>query len=340
MPRARRRIARLSALLAALVLAPLALWPAPALAAPDPEGGTPELRQQLEAASRGFLDAKAKLAASQNRQKDLDARLTEVESELVTRSATMDQVIQAAYRRGRLAPVAAMLSANSPEGFLDRAAALQSVAAGEDAKLRALLAAKDEVTRAKTAVAAEIAQQKRQVAIMETKKKQAEAAIAAVSTGAGSGFGGSAGSGGATAKPAPRNADGSWPAESCSVNDPTPADGCITPRTLHALQQAKAAGFTRYVSCFRSGGSGEHPKGRACDFAAQQGGFGGVATGGDKTYGTNLANYFIRNADRLAVLYVIWFKQIWLPSSGWRTYNSGNGDPSSDHTNHVHLSVI
>jgi hypothetical protein len=108
---------------------------------------------------------------------------------------------------------------------------------------------------------------------------------------------------------------------------------------LHALQQAKAAGFTRYVSCYRPSGSGEHPKGRACDFAAQKDGFGGVATGGDKTYGNNLAAYFIRNADPLAVLYVIWYRQIWLPSSGWKAYSGGNGDPSSDHTNHVHLSV-
>lgn len=335
MPRARRRIALLSALLAALAGALVAV-PAPARAAPDPEGGTPQLRQALEAASRGFLDAKNKLAVSQQRQKGLDARLKQVEAELAVRTATMDEVIQAAYRRGRLAPVAAMLAANSPEGFLDRAAALGSVAAGEEAKLRDLLRAKDEVNRARTAVAAEIAQQKRQLAIMDTRKKQAEAALAAVSDGPGSGFGGG---GSATAQPAPRNPDGSWPSESCSVNDPTPASGCITPRTLHALRQAKAAGFTRYVSCFRSGGSGEHPKGRACDFAAQRNGFGGVASGSDKTYGTNLANYFVRNADRLAVLYVIWFRQIWLPSSGWRRYNSGNGDPSSDHTNHVHLSV-
>lgn len=108
---------------------------------------------------------------------------------------------------------------------------------------------------------------------------------------------------------------------------------------LHALNQATAAGFTRYVSCYRSGGSGEHPKGRACDFAAQRDGFGGIATGEDRTYGNNLAAYFVRNADRLGVLYVIWFRQIWMPGSGWRPYGEAGGDPSSDHTNHVHLSV-
>ena len=168
------------------------------------------------------------------------------------------------------------------------------------------------------------------------RQQKAAAAKAAQTGGTGSNTGGS---GGATATPTKRNSDGSYPTESCSVNDPTPATGCITPRTLHALNQAKAAGFTRYVSCHRNGGSGEHPKGRACDFAAAKGGFEGDATGGDKTYGTNLANYFIRNSDRLAVLYVIWYRQIWLPSSGWKAYSGAGGDPSSDHTNHVHLSV-
>ena len=75
------------------------------------------------------------------------------------------------------------------------------------------------------------------------------------------------------------------------------------------------------------------------DFAAQRDGFGGAASGGDKTYGDNLSSYFIGNADRLGVLYVIWYRQIWLPSSGWMSYSGAYGDPSSDHTNHVHLSV-
>jgi len=122
------------------------------------------------------------------------------------------------------------------------------------------------------------------------------------------------------------------------VDDPS-TGGCLTPRTYHAYQQTKAAGFNHYVSCFRSGGSGEHPKGRACDWAAAVSGFGGVASGAERDYGNRLASYYLGNADRLGVMYVIWFRQIWMPGLGWRTYNSGGGDPASDHTNHVHLSV-
>jgi len=317
----------------------------PATAAPAPvgyapgdldEGGTDDLREKLEAASKGYVDAKAKLDRSVKRRKELAEELARLRTEVAARSEQVAELAGMAYRTGRLGQVSALLNSGSPASLLDRAAALDRVAANENRALRDLRATLDAETRAKAALDREIREQRKQVEVMETRKRQAERALAAANSGGpSSGVSGRA----ATAKPAPRNPDGSWPPESCSVNDPTPADGCITPRTLHALNQAKAAGFTRYVSCYRPGGSGEHPKGRACDFAAQKNGFGGVATGGDRTYGNNLAAFFVKNADRLGVLYVIWFKQIWLPSSGWKAYNGGNGDPSSDHTNHVHLSV-
>jgi peptidoglycan DL-endopeptidase CwlO len=320
----------------------------PAAAAPgatDPEGGTQQLRDQLDAASKGFVEAKAKLAASQQRQQQLTADLGRIEAQVDTETATIGELAGVAYRTGRLGPLAALLGSDSPDGFLDRAMTLSAVAANQDRQVRTLVRTREAAAQAKTAVDREVAEQRRQLAIMQARKQQAEKALAdaakqATQPPADTSSGGSSGtSSGGTATPAPRNPDGSWPAESCSVDDPT-TSGCITPRTLHALQQAKAAGFNRFVSCYRSGGSGEHPKGRACDFSVTYGGFGGVASGDARTYGDNLANYFIRNADRLAVLYVIWFKRIWLPSSGWKAYSGGNGDPSSDHTNHVHLSVI
>ncbi|ASW56172.1 hypothetical protein [Plantactinospora sp. KBS50] len=301
----------------------------------DDEGGSDTLRQQLDAASRGYLDAKTKLANSTKRQKDLAGHLDSLGDEVRMRTQTVGNLADAAYRTGRLGPMAALLNAGSPDGFIDAAARLQAVASNEDRQLRALLDTRDQESLAKEAIDKEVAEQRTQVAVMAKRKQQAERALAA--SGGGGSTSGTGGTSSATAKPAPRNADGSWPAESCSVNDPT-TSGCITPRTLHAMNEAKAAGFTHYISCFRSGGSGEHPKGRACDFAAAKNGFEGVASGADKTYGNNLAAYFIKNADRLGVLYVIWFKQIWLPSSGWKAYSGGNGDPASDHTNHVHLS--
>ncbi|MCI4062024.1 hypothetical protein MRQ36_05365 [Micromonospora sp. R77] len=349
----RRTAARLAALLVATLALGVAVAPvSPAGAAPlrvaapgDDEGGTPALRAQLDAASKGWLEAKAALARSVKRQQQLNAQLTTVEAELANRDANVGEIAGVAYRTGRLSAASALLNSSSPDGFMDRAAALDQVAAHEDRALRELIQTRDEATRTRTALGIEIQEQRKQVSVMDKRKQQAERALevandkAESARDADSGSTGNRGTSNADATPAPRNSDGSWPPESCSVDDPTPADGCITPRTLHALRQAQAAGFKRYVSCHRPSGSGEHPKGRACDFAAQTDGFGGVASGGDRTYGDNLSAYFIRNADPLAVLYVIWFKRIWLPSSGWKAYSGGNGDPSSDHTNHVHLSV-
>ncbi|MFI6228775.1 coiled-coil domain-containing protein [Micromonospora echinospora] len=349
----RRTAARMAALVAATVALGVAAAPAvvaPATAAPpltarapgdDPEGGTPALRAQLEAASKGWLDAKDALAKSVTRQQKINEQLTTIEKDLAVRDEKVGVIAGLAYRTGRLGPASALLASDSPDSFMDRVAALDAVAANEDRELRGLLSTREQANQAKAALNREITEQRKQVAVMEKRKQQAEQALVVANRKAASTTpsGGSNSTRSATAKPAPRNADGSWPPESCSVNDPTPADGCITPRTLHALNQAKAAGFTRYVSCYRPGGSGEHPKGRACDFAAQKNGFGGDATGGDKTYGDNLAAYFKNNASRLGVLYVIWYRQIWLPSSGWKSYSGAGGDPSSDHTNHVHLSV-
>jgi len=123
------------------------------------------------------------------------------------------------------------------------------------------------------------------------------------------------------------------------MQDPTTL-GCRTPRTLHARLPARKAGFGHFVSCWRTPPQPyEHPKGRACDFAADPTGFGGIATGAALEYGTELAAWLVRNATSLGLMYVIWFRQIWTPAAGWHAYSSGKGDPSSDHTNHVHMSI-
>jgi hypothetical protein len=140
------------------------------------------------------------------------------------------------------------------------------------------------------------------------------------------------------AEPAPRNADGSWPYESCSLRpDPTTGTGCVTPRLLHLVRQATTAGFPK-PSCYRIDDHGEHPKGRACDWMMTTG---GEASGPQKTYGDAMAAWTVANADRLAIQYIIWFRQIWTPSEGWHLYNNpwGGNDPSGWHTNHIHISV-
>jgi hypothetical protein len=319
----------------------VAVLPAPAVraepGAAGPEGGTKALRDQLDAAARGFNDANARLEASKARQVQLTSQASASEAEVARLTAQVSTIAATAYKGGRISGIAALLDSNSPTGMFERAVTLDAQARINDGELRKVKQAKTALAAQQAALDAEIKVQQDQLAEMDKRKKAAEKALASVGGGSASGVTGTGGARSASA--VARRPDGSLAPESCNQDDPT-TSGCITPRTLHALNQAKAAGFTRFVSCYRSQeDGGEHPRGRACDFSASANGFGGVATGGDRDYGNRLAAWFIANAKNLGVLYVIWFKQIWMPSTGWRAYNNGNGDPSSDHTNHVHLSV-
>lgn len=323
--------------LAAVTMAAALIGAGPASAAPDPEGGSKTLRAALESAARGHVEAKQKLGASQKRQKQLQSTLLTAQVEAKQLETQVAAVAARSYRLGRFNTMTLLLNASSPDTFMERMQQLDIMAQLDGRALTRYREAIAATTKAKAAVGLEIKEQQKQVAVMAKKKKEAEIALASV--GGGSVAGGFVGANSPLAKPAPRNANGSWPKERCTVDDPT-SGGCITPRLLNAYQQARAAGFKRYTSCFSERSSGEHPLGRACDFAAASGGFENKnASGGDKVYGNNLAAYFVKNADRLGVMYVIWFRQIWMPSTGWRAY-SGSGGPNATHTNHVHLSIL
>lgn len=334
---------RLAALLALLVAAcGLAVAPTPATAAPrllaapgdsgdDGEGGSASLIEKLEKASKGFVEAKAKLKKSKEQQAKLDADLKRLDAALGPQQKALDEMAAQAYTTGRAGPLAALINSSTPEGFIGKAETLAVIAADQNRAIQDLKTTRDSQQKAKTAIDIAIKDQQKQVTVMAKQKQQAEAALKAANQGDDAS---SSSDGGNSADAAPGPSGGG-----CSKTDPTGTGGCVTPTLLHAYNEARADGFTRFTKCWRTQNSGEHPKGRACDFSAEKGTFGGDATGGDKTYGDNLANYFINNADDLNVLYVIWYRRIWLPSSGWKSYSGAGGDPSSDHTNHVHLSV-
>jgi peptidoglycan DL-endopeptidase CwlO len=303
---------------------------------PDEGASNLTLGEALDIANAAYLQAQAALEASKKRQAQLAVQIAAMQQQLIPLQAEVDTIASASYRTGGLRTASAVLDADGPESFMNRSLMVQTIARYNDAELHRLNQLKAQLTSAKQASDAEVAKQQEQANVMAKKKADTEAALALAG---GKATGGFVTVTSPVASPAPRAADGSFPPEKCVVNDPT-TDGCITQRMLHALQETQKAGFKRFVSCHRNGGPFEHPKGRACDFSAQVKGFGGVAAGGDKIYGSNLAAFLVRNAGNLAVLYVIWFKQVWTPSAGWHSYSGQCGDPSCDHTNHVHLSVI
>lgn len=335
----RRRGALLIAL-AAVVAVLIATFSSPATAQQgdeqvDDEGGTRSLREQLDDATAAYQDAKAALDESEKRELKLTKELNALQDEMDLLVEDLQVVAANAYRTGRVGTFAALLDSSSPTQFVERVATVDMIAMRENEVLARLKEVTDSVEEQRDLIAAEVDLQEEELAKLDDAVKKAEQALFAVGGGDTGQF---VAYESPLAKPAPRNPDGTWPGESCSKQDPT-TSGCVTPRMLHAYEEARLFGFTRYTSCYRGGSFGEHPLGRACDFAAQPNGFGGVATGSDKEYGDRLASFFVTNADRLAVQYVIWYRQIWMPGTGWRSYSGSCGDPNCDHTNHVHVSI-
>jgi peptidoglycan DL-endopeptidase CwlO len=326
------------AVLAAISL--LVAVPGPAAAQPGAtpstttdEQETPLLRDVLDATGRGYLKAKAAVEKSRKRQLQLTLELQKAQARLDELSPQVAQIAAQSYRAGKLTAISMLLNSSSDDSFMKRAVVLDEINVVNDHKLNALNEAREQAARAKNALDAELKEQQKQLTIMAKQKNEAERALALVG-GKSLTLGGLVSATSPVARPAPRTADGDWPNESCNQNDPT-TSGCITPRTLHMYKETKRAGFNRFVGCYRSGGPYEHPKGRACDWSLRNSGFSPASTSDQRLYGNNLAAFYVRNADRLGILYVIWYRKIWFPATGWRSYSG-----ASNHTDHVHVSML
>jgi hypothetical protein len=247
------------------------------------------------------------LNASKQRQTEITQKLQVSQAGLARLTDQVGKVAAARYKGTSIGLLSGLITGRGqPEDLLAGAAVGEYLIWRDDTYLREYREIKDEAERQQGLLTAELDIQTKQLAALDAQKRDAEKALAAVGGLVTAGYGGPA----QPAQPAPRNADGSFPRESCTVNDPT-TGGCLTPRMYHALTEARLAGFTRYVACFRSGTWGEHPVGRACDFAANASGFVDVASsGGERDYCNRLAAWAIGNASALGVLYVIWYRQI------------------------------
>jgi hypothetical protein len=311
---------------------------APAGAAPkDPatadEGeDNPLLRDVLETTGRRYVQAKTKAERSEKAQLQFSLLVRQAEAERDTLLPQAGQVAAASYRTGSLSSMGFLLNSNSSKLFLKRAIALNELNELNDQKLSDLNSAIELVAKRKADLDRAVRAQKAALIQMGKQKTEAQKALALV--------GGNALTQGFVdyrspeAAPAARSSSGDFPPESCRVDDPT-TGGCITARTLHMYKEVKKAGFNRFVGCHRNGGPFEHPKGRACDWSLQNRGFSAAHNNDMRRYGNDLMAFLVRNADKLGILYVIWYKQIWFPATGWKSYHG----PSA-HTDHVHVSML
>ncbi|SDD01629.1 hypothetical protein [Glycomyces harbinensis] len=315
-------------ILSVVVLAALvAFFPVPAAAEPDEETLEADLADAISAVN----DAQDQVDAAEARAADLETQIGETQALFDGLTADLNAYALYLHTEGDLQTTNAILSADNGQqlidtltytGFLAEERAALVADAGD---LLDQLEAERESHAAEVADAAEALKDAEKA--QEDLEEQLEELRAEEAAGPGSDGGAPAAEGG------PGSGGG------CTEDDPT-TSGCLTPATLHVYNETKEAGFDHYVSCYRSGGGGEHPLGRACDWAADASGFQDVdAEGDDKAYGDQLAAWYVNNADALNIEYVIWYRQFWSAGSGWRSYSGVNGTPAGDHTNHVHVSV-
>jgi septal ring factor EnvC (AmiA/AmiB activator) len=300
--------------------------PASQSSAQEEEGASEALSQAIA----DYLDAQDELAALEQEQEDLEQELADSETEVAALRVELEEYAYIASTTSDLQSTAALLASGDPQDAISAMTMLQFLGESRAVRLNDLITRLQEIEAIQSTLDDNIAEQADVAEEMALARDEAARELA--------GAGGDSADG-PTVSDAPAAEPYEGDGGGCTEDDPTPADGCLTPRTLHALEQAQIAGFTRYVSCYRPSGSGEHPKGRACDFSSEPGGFGGDAGGEDYDYGQNLAAWLIENSEALGVQYVIWYRQIWFPGNGWKSYSGAYGDPSSDHTNHVHLSM-
>ena len=290
------------------------------------------LNDVLESSNRKYVQAKAAVAKSTTTQKQLGVEITLAEADRNRLIPEVNAIAAQQYATGHLGTASFLLGSQGSDDFLAKAVSLEEINSLHDRKLHELNQAIDLVNSKKAALDAEVKAQQTNLVAMQKQKAAAENALTLV--GGTSLTGGFVDAVSKVAAPAPRNAEGGFSPEKCTVNDPT-TSGCITARTLHMYQEVKKAGFNRFVGCHRNGGPFEHPKGRACDWSLQKSGFSVAHNADMKNYGNNLMAFLVRNADRLGIYYVIWFQQIWFPATGWHTYH---GD--SSHKDHVHVSML
>ncbi|MBG0565164.1 coiled-coil domain-containing protein [Actinoplanes aureus] len=330
-------------------LAPLvavALFVAPVtMASAAPGGSTPTAEDEedalmsdlMESTNRRFVNAKAAVTVSRKNQKKLAADMAAAEARRDVLIPEVNSIARQQYQTGDLSAVGFLLNASTSDDFMSKAISLEEINRLHDGKLRELNQAIATVTEKKTALDAEVKNEQQQLTALAKQKSAAEKQIDLL--GGSTGINRTINEGLVDAKskeaaPAPRNANGGFSAEGCTERDET-TSGCVTKRTLHMYKEVRKAGFKRFVGCHRNGGPFEHPKGRACDWSLQKSGFSSADSTDEMKYGNNLTAFLVRNADRLGIYYVIWYKQIWFPATGWDSYSG-----VSDHTDHVHVSML
>ncbi|MEV0383042.1 hypothetical protein [Nonomuraea sp. NPDC050643] len=295
---------------------------APAAVQSAPKPSESQLRAQLKRLNtkvdkliEKYNLKRVELAKAQEAAKAAKARLATAEQTLVTAEQRVAEIARLRYQNADASLPGFMLPDNSSS-----AALLEQLTAEQQAVVQSVAKARDDRKKASEEAAALADKIRDDAAEVTRQRDDAEDVIKDIREKLedlvpfGSG----------------RNTDGSWAPELPSGTDN------ITSRTrLMKAQVEKNFSLPFDVGCFRSGSSGEHPLGRACDFMMSTGG--SMPSAANNALGDRIAEWAIKNKGKLGLKYVIWKQRI-NHGSGWRTM-SDRGSVTENHYDHVHISM-
>ncbi|MGW0485137.1 coiled-coil domain-containing protein [Nonomuraea sp. NPDC003214] len=297
-----------------------ATWSAPAAAEPKPSesqlrGDLKQLNKKVDQLIERYNAKRVELAKAREAAEAAKKRLAAADQALAAAQLKVAELARLRYQSGTLGLPYYMVP---PDGA--SAAVVEQLTAEQQAIVAGVAAARDEQKKAADAAAAlarrlsadttEVAKQRDEAedVIGDIEKKLED--LIPFSTG--------------------RRSDGTWAPQLPSGTDN------ITARTRAMKAQIeKSFKLPFSVGCFRSGSSGEHPLGRACDFMMSAGG--SMPTAANNALGDRIAEWTVKNRDKLGVKYVIWKQRI-NHGSGWNAM-SNRGSITENHYDHVHISM-
>jgi cell wall-associated NlpC family hydrolase len=151
----------------------------------DPKPSLREAEQRVNAlngkvdlANERFSDSRLELAAANRRAGVALARVAAAETALNVIRKSMGAVAAAAYRSGGTDQFVQLVNTSTPQTFLDRAASLDRIAAGQSAQLSAAATARHTLDSARASAKAEQGKAKDVSKQMATAKAQIEGSLA------------------------------------------------------------------------------------------------------------------------------------------------------------------